>query len=116
MLGLAWCCSVIKRFCEDPTPYLEERLKLKELFHEFDDGRNCERVAAAIKELLSGLKDHNSEFACETPVRTDQRCPNDLVGVHSEKALLTKLWKYDFFRSCICGKSCSYMPALMLFA
>jgi len=62
----------IKSFCEDPTPYLEERLKLKELFHEFDDGRNCERVVAAIKELLLGLKDHNTEFACETRVRTDQ--------------------------------------------
>jgi len=57
---------------QTPTPYLEERLKLKELFHEFDDGRNCERVVAAIKELLLGLKDHNTEFAYETPVRTDQ--------------------------------------------
>ena len=62
----------IKRFCEDSTPYLEERLKLKKLFHEFDDGHNSERVDAAIKELFLGLKDHNSEFAYETAVRTGQ--------------------------------------------
>lgn len=43
----------IKRFCEDPSLYLEERLRLKSLFHAFDDGRNCERVVGAIKELLS---------------------------------------------------------------
>jgi len=62
----------IKRFCEDSIPYLEERLKLKKLFHEFDDGHNSERVDAAIKELFLGLEDPNSEFAYETPVRTDQ--------------------------------------------
>lgn len=56
-----------------PSPYLEERLKLKELFLEFDDGRNCERVVAAIKELLLGVKDYNSEFAYETLMRTDQQ-------------------------------------------
>ena len=43
----------IKRFCEDPSLYLEERVRLKSLFHAFDDGRNCERVVGAIKELLS---------------------------------------------------------------
>jgi len=41
----------IKRFCEDPSLYLEERLRLKSLFHAFDDGRNCERVVEAIDEI-----------------------------------------------------------------
>jgi len=41
----------IKRFCEDPSLYLEERVRLKSFFHAFDDGRNCERVVEAIEEI-----------------------------------------------------------------
>ena len=43
----------IEKFKENPNLYSEERKKIKDKFHKYQDGKSCERVYQEIKRLLN---------------------------------------------------------------
>jgi len=43
----------IKKFKENPNLYSEERKKIRDRFHKYQDGKSCERVYQEIKKLLN---------------------------------------------------------------
>ena len=44
----------IKKFKENPNLYSEERKKIRDRFHKYQDGKSCERVYQEIRKLLNG--------------------------------------------------------------
>ena len=44
----------IEKFKNNPALYAEERRKLRNRFHKYQDGKSCERVYKEIDKLIKG--------------------------------------------------------------